>query len=523
MTYRDRTTLNHEVVHLWGLGRSARGISQALGISRNTVRKILDAHHRARSEPHTALPPPSARAPRARKVDAYLPRIDDLITRYPDITAQRIFEELSAAGYDGSYTQVKVVLRKVRPRKAPPPSVALPDYGPGEMAESDWSPYTVTFTSGRKMTVQAFSYVLSHSRRKAAFLYERSDLHALMEGHVQAFRRFEGVARQCKYDSQKAVVLKWEGEQPIYNPRFLAFATHYEFRPVACRRGHPNEKAHVERGFWDIERSFLNGRSFADLDDMRRQLARWLDTVSDPRHHRELRRSPLAAFADEQPHLRHLPTHAYDTARVSYRLCDISGFVHWDGNRYAVPYDHVTDLLPVRITQDELFIYAADLALLARHPLAPKSQGAEVGAAALHGRAGHRAPADADRVKAAVEAMGEGAAEFYGGLHTAHPRLAAYHGRQVLLLRERYATEDICKALRHAHAYGAYDHKAVARILAARAAPRSFAEYVEEASARRLRDEIGARAIPPRDLADYDALPLTPAIPEAPQTEEESP
>lgn len=309
MTYRDRTTLNHEVVHLWGLGRSARSISRALGISRNTVRNILDAHDRARSEPHTALPPPSARAPRARKVDAFLPRVDELITRYPDITAQRIFEELSAAGYDGSYTQVKVILRKVRPPKVPPPSVALPDYGPGEMAESDWSPYTVTFTSGRKMTVQAFSYVLSHSRRKAAFLYERSDLHALMEGHVQAFRRFEGVARQCKYDSQKAVVLKWEGEQPIYNPRFLAFATHYEFRPVACRRGHPNEKAHVERGFWDVERSFLNGRSFADLDDMRRQLARWLDTVCDPRHHRALRRSPLAAFADEQPHLHPLPTH----------------------------------------------------------------------------------------------------------------------------------------------------------------------------------------------------------------------
>ena len=45
----------------------------------------------------------------------------------------------------------------------------------------------------------------------------------------QAFARFEGCAHRCIYDSQKPVVLRWEGTQPIYNPRFLAFAAHYEF------------------------------------------------------------------------------------------------------------------------------------------------------------------------------------------------------------------------------------------------------------------------------------------------------
>ena len=65
----------------------------------------------------------------------------------------------------------------------------------------------------------------------------------------------------CKYDGQKAVVLGWEGHQPIYNPRFLAFATHYDFRPEACRPRRPNDKPRVERGFWEFERSFLNGRS----------------------------------------------------------------------------------------------------------------------------------------------------------------------------------------------------------------------------------------------------------------------
>ena len=62
--------------------------------------------------------------------------------------------------------------------------------------------------------------------RKHFGLYEQSDLYALMDGHEHAFARMGGCAAQCKYDSQKPVVLRWEGNQPIYNPRFLAFSSH---------------------------------------------------------------------------------------------------------------------------------------------------------------------------------------------------------------------------------------------------------------------------------------------------------
>ena len=98
------------------------------------------------------------------------------------------------------------------------------------------------------------------------------------------------MAHETKYDSQKPVVLRWECNQPIYNPRFLAFSGHYEFRPVAVRRGHPNDKPRTERSFWEVERSFLNGREFRDLDDMRAQLAHWLEHIVD---HRKLERRVL--------------------------------------------------------------------------------------------------------------------------------------------------------------------------------------------------------------------------------------
>ena len=63
--------------------------------------------------------------------------------------------------------------------------------------------------------------------------------------YLHAFERFGGAAHRCKYDGQAAVA-RWEGGQPIYNPQFLAFAAHYEFRPIALR-GNPNARPNVER------------------------------------------------------------------------------------------------------------------------------------------------------------------------------------------------------------------------------------------------------------------------------------
>ncbi len=232
-SWRSREELVHQIVTLSRDGLSRRAISRATGVSRNTVRAVLASHQRGRTEEHAALRPRPARAPRASKLDRFKPRIAELMTQYAGITAQRVFEILRAEGFGGSYNTVKKYVRAARPKSRPQPSRSTPIYGPGEMGESDWSPYAITFTDGQRMRVEALSYVLVHSKRQAFALFSSNDLHALMDGHEQAFDRFEGCAAQCKYDSQKPVVLRWEGSQPIYNPRFLAFSSHYEFRPVA--------------------------------------------------------------------------------------------------------------------------------------------------------------------------------------------------------------------------------------------------------------------------------------------------
>jgi transposase len=505
--WRTREEMIHQLVTLHRQGLAARAIARALGISRNTVKRLILAHGTARETEHKAISPPPSRAPRASKVDAYQEQVAELLVRYPDITAQRVFETLREQGFTGGYTAVKKYLRKHRPPPRPEPSLATPEHGPGEMSESDWSPYDVLFTDGHKEKVQAFSYVLVYSRRKYLDVYRHADLHSLMDGHGQAFTRFDGCAHQCTYDSQKTVVLRWEGQQPIYNPRFLAYAAHYEFRPRAVR-GDPNAKPRVERGFWEVERSFFNGRSFVDFEDLRAQLARWLDDIVDQR--RRNGETPLDRFAREREHLVPLPRHPYDTARVVYRLCSIDGFVAWEGNAYAVPYEHVTDILPVRITQRELFVYAADLSCIARHELAPRGKGLKLDPAGLHPRPGQKSPVDLDQLRVAFEHMGGHAASFFRLMSAGPPRIWGHQARQILLLRERFTTADLDAALGHAASFGAFEHHAIGRILAARATPRTLDEYVAEQTVRRIADALGETRTAHRDLAEYDRIPGDP-------------
>jgi len=194
--------------------------------------------------------------------------------------------------------------------------------------------------------------------------------------------------------------------------------------------------------------------------------------------------------------------HLREPARVLYRLCDIEGFVSWEGNRYSLPYDYVTDILPVRITQREIFVYAADLSLISHHELRPKGRGDDAELPGHHPRATRGT--DLGQLRRAFEDMGPPAQAFLAGLERARARSAGYHARHVLTLRQRYHTADLVKALDHAQRFGAFEHTAVERILLSRATPRRLDEYVTERHLKSLLDESGPET---HDLSEYDALP----------------
>ncbi len=176
------------------------------------------------------------------------------------MTALRVYEELRGRGFTGKYTIVKDLVRRLRPEPHRQPVVRF-ESGKGQQAQMDYATYEIDFTEEGRRRVNLFSYVLGYSRRQYLHFVESQDFETTIREHVRAFKHLGGVAATCLYDNMKVVVARYEGDEPIYNTRFLAFATHYGYKVWACRRRRPQTKGKVERPFHFVETNFLNGRS----------------------------------------------------------------------------------------------------------------------------------------------------------------------------------------------------------------------------------------------------------------------
>jgi len=498
LIFHSQLEFKQEVILYSRKGFSIRSLSKTFKISRNTVRRILRDHAHDREVGHEILPRVQTRS---SKLDEFKPRIGALLEKFPKITGQRLFEELKSEGYQGGITILREHLASVRAPEIEP--VMRFETPPGQQGMMDWSPYKIRFTREGLKEVQCFSYVLGFSRRQFIEFTPRRDFFTLIRRHQDAFAHFGGVPKECLYDSEKTVVLRWEGGRPVFNPAFTAFITHYACRPVICSRGRPQTKGKVEAPFKYVEGNLLCGREFADLEELRAMARWWLAEKSDRHIHDTTGRAPLELFLEEeQTALQPLPACAYDSAEVALCLCHAHGFVLFETNWYSVPTGHIADILSVKATEKEVLIYSPELELLARHERRPAGSGQKVEDPRHH--QSKRDRYGLEPVRETFLALGPSAEEFLKNLVEKFPKNCGFQARDILSLKAEYLTADIERALEHAMQYRAFESTSIKRILKARATPRTLESVRNE----RARQDL-AKTLPKitqRPLTDYGSL-----------------
>ena len=460
--------IENKVITLHGLGWSVRRISRELGVSRKRVDRLLASNSSVRrTTPKEVI---SVKTKRQSKLDPYKEFIIELLEKYSDITHQRVFEHLKEKGFEGEITILRNYLNSIRKVASKSP-IRMVETGPGQRAAHDWSDYNIRFTlSGETEAVTFFSYILCYSRRQYIEVVDDKKQLTLFRCLINAFIYLDGVPLEIKSDNQKACVDRWDIVRPVFNKRYLEFATHYRFRPLTITPGNPIENLKVERPFYYLERSFLNGREFRDRQDLKQQLHQWLTGVNDVRTHGTTKERPIDRYTQEHPFLQPLPLNHFDTSLIVHRVVNQESCIHYEGYQYVVPDQYMYELCPVRITDQRMVIYSGFGEQIACHALAEK--GRKERYVGTHQKP-HRKP---DLVIADVisrlEAFAPEMSEYIDHLKRHKPTSWRHHLRSLLALKVNYRVDDILVAVRRAMKYKVFEPSAIERFLGKNSEPR---------------------------------------------------
>jgi transposase len=498
----DPLTKN-DIISRWKNKQSIRGIASDLQLGRAAIATVI-SQHLAQTQSTDSDSPPACFGPvpltRQSKLDPFLDSLKQLLERYPNITAQRAFEELSKLGYSGSYSTLRTYMKDHRSKPKAP--VVRFETLPGAQGQMDWSTYTLDFTQEGRRRVELFSYILGYSRRQYICFTDRQDFETTVRQHVAAFEHLLGAAATCLYDNMKVVVTRWEDGQPIYNPRFLSFATHYGFKPWACEPRRPETKGKIERPFDYAEKNLLNGRTFRSLEHLNEVARWWLREVNDRRIHGTTKRTPLELHEEEKPYLIDLPAVRFDTAQVVYRKVDSEGFINYADNRYSAPWRLIGQMIPVRILEDQLEIFNTTIELVATHKLSRGRNEKQT-------QESHRPPSDHHEQLAILREKytqwGQVAVEYFDGI-LRKCRNGRHEAQRILSLLHGYPKKDGLAAMQHGIQYHAYGYQSLERILSHVGMPKPNWELLSQREQEALQRIMESTRVKARSSKEYQQL-----------------
>jgi transposase len=462
--------LENSVITLHAKGWPIRKISKEMGISRGRVRRWLVSNSVLRdTTPGDAI---TIKKKRQSKLDPYKGFIAELLEKYSNITGQRVYEHLRERGFDGRTTIVRDYLKCIREVGSKTP-VRLVETDPGQRAAHDWSDYKIRFTSqnqGEPTQVTFFSYILCYCRRQYIEVVEDKKQQTLFRALIGAFIYHDGVPLEIKSDNQKACVDRWEMGHPVFNAKYLEFATHYRYRPLTITPSRPSENLKVERPFYYLERSFLNGREFRDMDDLKLQLRRWLTDINDVRIHATTRKRPIDMYTEEHPFLQVLPVNHFDTSQVVHLVVNQESCVQWKGYLYVVPQQYMYEVCQVRIAEDQLVVYSPIGEHLVTHPLA--EHGRKERYVGVHQKTGKKPDLVMADVITRLEAFAPEMGDYIEQVKRHKPGSWRHHLRSLLAMKVNYRVEDIMVAVLRAQSYKVFDSGAIERFLENNSEPR---------------------------------------------------
>lgn len=337
-------------------GMAEREIARKLGVSRNTVRTIIQ---------QSGEPPSGVRTDK-KWLDEELLR---QLYHQCQGRVMRVREKLAEEhGITVCYSTLTQLLRELGISGAQTTRCQQVPDEPGLEMQHDTTVYQIELAGRRTKLVASLIY-LRYCKRRYLKFYRTFDRFRMKCFFHRALCFWGYCARQCIIDNTNLARLRGTGAQAVIHPEMEAFGRQYGFVFICHALKRPNRKAGNERSFFTVETNFLPGRTFRSLEDLNEQALAWSTTRLDHRAQGKAKLIPAKAFEHECPYLLQLPPHLPAPYRDHGRGTDEYGFAAFDGNYYWVPGTKREDVKLLEY-EERLKIYQHGQCL-AEYPLPP--------------------------------------------------------------------------------------------------------------------------------------------------------
>jgi transposase len=338
-------------------GKTIREIARDLGVSRNTVRKVLRSGESSFEYQRDVQPRP--------KLGRWTQDIDAMLagnaakSAREQLTLIRLFEELRGRGYEGGYDAVRRYARRWSKTHGQATAAAyVPlSFAPGEAYQFDWS-HEIVVLNGVTVTVKVAHVRLCHSRMLFVRAYPRETQEMVFDAHDRAFALFKGTCGRGIYDNMKtAVETVFVGKDRLYNRRFLQMCSHYLIEPVACTPAAGWEKGQVENQVGVVRERFFTPRlRFKNCDELNAWLIDKCIGYAKAHHHPELTEQTIwEVFEAERPKL--VPyAGRFDGFHAVPAAISKTCLVRFDNNKYSVAASAVGRPVEVHAYADRIVI-----------------------------------------------------------------------------------------------------------------------------------------------------------------------
>ena len=298
-----------EILEAFDLTRCARSAAELAGTDHKTVQRYVglrDAGH-----------DPLERARRARLIDAYMEKVEELVeTSKGKVRADVVHDRLRAMGYEGTERTTRRAVHKAKAayrngnRRTYRPWIPEP----GKWMQFDWAWGPVV---GMRQTY-LFCAWLAWSRYRVVIPTWDKTLGTVLVCLDRTLRKIGAVPTYALTDNERTVSMDRIAGVSVRHPQVVAFGGHYGLRVVTCVPADPESKGGSESTVRVAKADLVPTEcnllpAYASFSSLLEACDKLGDDVNG-RQHRESRRIPAEALKEELALMHQLPTEPYTAA-----------------------------------------------------------------------------------------------------------------------------------------------------------------------------------------------------------------